>query len=67
MASAKKCDRCGKYYDNNEAIRQGITNIGDSTIIAIKYVYHNNISVERFDLCDDCVQKLKDFMMMREG
>lgn len=66
MAAAMKCDRCGKYYDDNKATRQGITNVGDSTIIAMKYVYRN-ISVRRFDLCDDCVQKLKDFMMMREG
>lgn len=66
MAAAMKCDRCGKYYDDNKATRQGITNIGDSTIIAMKYVYRNT-SANRFDLCDDCVQKLKDFMMMREG
>ena len=66
MAVAMKCDRCGKYYDNNEATRQRITNIGDSKIIAMKYVYHNT-SANRFDLCDDCVRKLKDFMMMREG
>ena len=65
MAAAMKCDRCGKYYDDNKAIRQVKTNFGDSTIIAIKYVYRN-ISVRRFDLCDDCVRKLKDFMMMRE-
>ena len=66
MAAAMKCDRCGKYYDNNEEKRQGITNIRDSTIIAIKYL-HLNTSVSRFDLCDDCVRKLKDVMMMREG
>ena len=66
MAAAMKCDRCGKYYDDNEATRQGITNISDSTIIAIQYVYRN-IAANRFDLCDDCVRKLKDFMMMREG
>ena len=66
MAAAMKCDRCGKYYDDNEATRQVKTNFGDNTIIAIKYVYHNT-SASRFDLCDDCVRKLKDFMMMREG
>lgn len=66
MAAAMKCDRCGKYYDDNKATRQGITNIGDSIIIAMKYVYRNT-SANRFDLCDDCVRKLKDFMMMREG
>ena len=66
MAAAMKCDRCGKYYDDNKVTRQGITNVGDSTIIAMKYVYRNT-SANRFDLCDDCVRKLKDFMMMREG
>ena len=66
MAAAMKCDRCGKYYDDNEGKRQGITNISDSTIIAIKYL-HRNTSVSRFDLCDDCIRKLKDFMMMKEG
>ena len=60
MAAAKKCDRCGKFYDRNTRINKGryknefideivkTTNIGN---------YLNQI-----DLCDECLDKLDIFL-----
>ena len=45
MADAKKCDRCGKYYDENDR----------------KMWLYNGKSVHTnpFDLCEECVTDLK--------
>ena len=45
-----KCDRCGKYYDNNEKVhKSGIFKYTPSGINAK-------------DLCDDCLEKLEKFL-----
>lgn len=59
MASAKKCDRCGKYYVINKTKRS----IHECTVIGIRIV--NNITNSKmYDLCDDCIDALFDFMYL---
>lgn len=65
MAAAKKCDRCGKYYDVNRGPK------------SIKGVYVTGISVnartmssacfhDDFDFCDECINKLYRFLLGHE-
>lgn len=45
MANAKKCDRCGKYYDKNDRKM---------------WLYTANPDARNaLDLCDECVTELK--------
>ncbi len=49
MASARKCDICGKFYETprcNDAIRI--------------YIESNHYNGDYVDLCDDCYKKLCD-------
>ena len=58
MATAKKCDRCGKYYepyhfniDNNKFMNTlVITNENDNKTIDI-------VNTRQFDLCQDCCEE----------
>ena len=61
MATAKKCDRCGKYYDKNTGYKQKVRG---------KY-YHEDgmcfttvdgVGSNYKDLCDDCLEKLHMFL-----
>lgn len=61
MSNAYKCDRCGKFYENNKTptfgkICSGITagvNIISTT---------GNTDIHK-DLCDGCIAKLKKWLM----
>ena len=69
MAEAKKCDRCGNYYDNTygsvkqndkgDLIGTGYTIIG---IDILKNIGGRHIHDEHFDLCDSCIVKFYLFM-----
>lgn len=59
MASAKKCDRCGKYYVINKTKRS----IYECTIIGIRIV-NTMTNSKMYDLCDDCIDALFDFMYL---
>ncbi len=52
MADAKKCDRCGKFYVENEQEFVGCTLRHQVHCMESKY----------FDLCDECVGKLWTFL-----
>ena len=54
--NAKKCDRCGKYYDKNELKK----NKGIPVHIAI--LKENNAIINKLDLCDECFNKLHIFL-----
>ena len=60
MASAKKCDRCGKYYDNNKSTLRGYP----GTLCGVTFV--RSVGQPRCigekDLCDECIAKLIRFM-----
>jgi hypothetical protein len=58
MADAKKCDRCGKYYDEQEKKYTVDGNI----LASIKFISKQNCMIGRCDLCDECAKKLVQFM-----
>ena len=61
MANAKRCDRCGNYYDKNICVpTKGAIHGGILT--GVKTAADDCYIDEHFDLCDDCLQKFVDFM-----
>lgn len=54
MANAKKCDRCGKYYQLEEK-KQTITG---NTLCTIKLINRYGCDFRELDLCDDCAAGL---------
>lgn len=63
MAKAYQCDRCMQYYTENKEIPMGGT---DVLLSGIKYIVKPTGKEPKdgrnFELCDDCLQKIKDFM-----
>lgn len=57
MSKAKKCDRCGKFYEKNVVMKSKCSVIG-STIGGINTATKEGKTDEHFDLCDDCVKSL---------
>ena len=63
MAIARKCDRCGAFYDKyNEEYRHGIDNTNAMAFIFNRSADSYNIC-ERFDLCPDCKDKLVNWIL----
>lgn len=56
MANAKKCDRCGKYYDQNKKYL-----LGREHVIGIRFESPNKYN-DRIDLCDECLEKIEEFL-----
>ena len=52
MATARKCDRCGKYYDENKKYRYDLTM---GTVIGLRFETINGDKSSRIDLCDECL------------
>lgn len=64
MADAKRCDRCGNYYEKNSKYRSVVR--GETYVTGIKTTYGEEKLMDRcFDLCDDCLTALDDFLEMR--
>lgn len=59
MSSARKCDRCGKYYDYN-----ALKNIKSKQIIGIRI--QTSTYFDDYDLCPECADKLLKFMGIKE-
>ena len=60
MAIAKKCDRCGKYYDKNTEHKQ---NIGGRLYYEDGMCFTvDEVTTDFKDLCDDCLYKLHIFL-----
>lgn len=55
MANAKKCDACGKLYDNNKLDYDLI-----QSIHILKECHNGGRMV--YDLCDSCYHKLLKFL-----
>lgn len=51
MASAKKCDRCGTFYERNS-----------QRIVAVKSLDVSGGWIDYKDLCDKCVDDFKRFL-----
>lgn len=66
MANAYQCDRCQQYYTANKEIPMGST---DRFLSGIEYkIAFPDGAVKdgrEFELCDDCLKKIKDFMEFR--
>ena len=61
MASAKKCDRCGKYYDKCTSVKR----INDCQVKGIKIFTSYGPYLE-LDLCEKCIDDLYDFLGIEE-
>ena len=59
MAIARKCDRCGKYYDENKKYRY---NLVMGTVIGLRFETLEGFNSSRIDLCDECLGKIKNFL-----
>ena len=60
MAIAKKCDRCGKYYDKNTEHKQNISGrlyYEDGMCFTV-----DELNTDFKDLCDECLDKLHIFL-----
>ena len=64
MASAYRCDRCGRFYETNDKYSLNDYK-NNETMIGIKFVSHR-WSDNRIDLCDDCIGKMRKFLNMKE-
>lgn len=56
MASARKCDRCKKFYERNN----GVKSINGNFVRTIK-ICTSGPYLE-LDLCDDCIKELYKFL-----
>ncbi len=56
----KKCDRCGAIYEKNEKCKTKETRNG--TISKIATINERGMLDEEYDLCDECIEKLYDWM-----
>lgn len=65
---AKKCDRCGKYYDkNSNTLGRSFKNSnGVTNLSGMAYINIVNDVKGRTDLCDECIEKLMKFMKMED-
>lgn len=61
MALAKKCDRCGKFYEKNilysKKVHNTVTHV-DGVCMSVE----TGDTVDYMDLCDDCIHKLGLFL-----
>lgn len=56
----KKCDRCGAIYEKNEKCKTKAT--GNGIVSTIATISEREIPDEEYDLCDECIEKLYDWM-----
>jgi len=56
----KKCDRCGAIYEKNEKCKTKAT--GNGIVSTIATISERGIPDEEYDLCDECIEKLYDWM-----
>lgn len=61
MANAKKCDRCGKYYDEN--VRFKVNSNGyRQNLSSVTEMATGGYHWKNYDLCDDCISDFKSFI-----
>lgn len=65
MSKAKKCDRCGKFYEKN-AVMESKGSVRGSIIGGIKTATKEGRTDEEFDLCDDCIKSLGEWIKKTE-
>lgn len=64
MSNAMKCDRCGQYYDYYFKREVNGVNVRpqNSIILCFKDIYSNLGEKECYDICPECMAKLKKFL-----
>ena len=63
MATVKKCDRCGKYYDKNTEHKQNINGrLYYEGGMGFTITELDEVTTDFKDLCDDCLDKLHMFL-----
>lgn len=60
MASAKQCDRCGKFYNRNNRMIKGPYK--NESIDGIVKTTNIGNYLKQIDLCDECLDKLDIFL-----
>lgn len=66
MANAMRCDRCGKFYIENTRVKGRRYEKGE-VIGGVKICAFNWDVDDMLDLCDDCVEKLYEFLDNKKG
>lgn len=61
MAIVKKCDRCGKHYDENITFKT-CEPFFNYILTGIATVDQSHESDKIYDLCDDCIADLFEFL-----
>lgn len=56
----KKCDRCGAIYEKNKKCKTKAT--GNGIVSTIATISERGIPDEEYDLCDECIEKLYDWI-----
>ena len=56
----KKCDRCGAIYEKNEKCKT--KEVGNGIVSTIATISERGIPDEEYDLCDECIEKLYDWL-----
>ena len=56
----KKCDRCGAIYEKNKKCKTKV--IGNGIVSVIATISERGLLDEEYDLCDECIEKLYDWM-----
>ena len=62
MSKAYKCDRCGKYYDENVKHTNPYKVLDCLHLVGIHIIDELENSAIEYDLCDDCLTAFKKFM-----
>lgn len=60
MSRAKKCDRCGAFYEENARIK--VKHNGETFIDGLYTTTSNGFTYKSYDLCDECVDDLMHFL-----
>ena len=61
MANAKKCDRCGKYYDENTRFKSSKCCYGQC-VSSVTEITVGGYHYKNYDLCDDCIADFRAFI-----
>ena len=61
MSSAKKCDRCGRYYDENREYQKNVNGY-KGFYDGMSMTTTSDFNVDAVDLCDKCITALRLFL-----
>lgn len=56
----KKCDKCGAIYEKNKKCKT--KEVGNGIVSTIATISEKGFIDEEYDLCDECIEKLYDWL-----